>query len=80
MILSDQIARYMSLREPQAEALAVLRSISEGLDYRSAQLGMVAEKASGLSKAAQPVQFDTDFPSFCFALAAGVPKPPSCQV
>jgi len=28
MILSDQIARYMSLREPQAEALAVLRSIS----------------------------------------------------
>ena len=74
MSLSEQISRYMSLREPQAEALAVLESISEGLDYRSAQLPAVAEKASGLSKGAKPVQFDTDFPSFCFALATGVGK------
>ncbi len=74
MSLSEQVARYMSLREPQAEALSVLESISEGLDYRSAQLAAVAEKATGLSRGARPVEFDTEFPSFCFALATGVGK------
>jgi type III restriction enzyme len=64
----------MSLREPQSESLAVLSEISDGLDYRSSALPAVAAKASELSRSAKPVEFDTEFPSFCFALATGVGK------
>jgi type III restriction enzyme len=64
----------MSLREPQYEALAVLDEISSGLDYKSAQLENVAKTATEKSRFAKPVQFDTQFPSFCLALATGVGK------
>ena len=74
MTLPLQISRYMSLREPQYEALEVLEQISGGLDYKTAQLQTVAEKATEHSRTAKPVQFDTQFPSFCFALATGVGK------
>lgn len=74
MKLPEQIKRYMSLRQPQYEALAVLDEISENTDYKTAQLETVANTASEKSKSAQPVKFDTAFPSFCFALATGVGK------
>jgi type III restriction enzyme len=72
--LTLQIARYMSLREPQSESLQVLHEIADGLDFRSATLAQVAVKASEMSRGAKPVEFDTAFPSFCFALATGVGK------
>ncbi len=74
MATIDQISRYMSLRPPQSEALSVLNSISQDIDYRNAALGAVAAKASQNSGDSNPVKFDTEFPSFCFALATGVGK------
>jgi type III restriction enzyme len=64
----------MSLREPQYEALVGLDEISNSVDYKTAHLDSVAGIASEKSKSAKPVQFDTQFPSFCFALATGVGK------
>lgn len=70
----EQISRCMSLREPQREALEVFHAISKDTDYKTAALSVVAEKASAASRTAKPVEFDTQFPSFCFALATGVGK------
>lgn len=70
----EQISQYMSLREPQREALQVLHDISATIDYKTAPLDAVAAIATEKSKAAKPVKFDTQFPSFCFALATGVGK------
>lgn len=72
MSLSSQITRYMSLREPQAEALRIYEEIAEGRDFRSVSLDAVAGIAK--EKAGQEIAFDTAFPSFCFALATGVGK------
>jgi hypothetical protein len=58
MNLPDQIARYMSLREPQTESLSVLHEISAGLDYKTAQLASVSSVASEKSLSAKPVEFD----------------------
>ncbi len=66
MISPEQISRYMSLREPQKEALEVLHAISIDTDYKTAALTSVADKASAASRAAKPVVFDTDFPSLGF--------------
>jgi len=74
MSLPLQIKRYMSLRDPQYEALEVLDEISTGSDYKTASLESTANIASGKSRTAKPVKFDTEFPSFCFALATGVGK------
>lgn len=74
MKLPEQIKRYMSLRQPQYEALAVLDQISENTDYKTVQLDTVANIASEKSTSAKPIKFDTAFPSFCFALATGVGK------
>jgi len=64
----------MSLREPQREALSVLDGISNGLDYKTARLEAIQQAASDASRFAKPIEFDTEFPSFCFALATGVGK------
>lgn len=74
MATVDQISRYMSLRFPQSEALEVLANISSGLDYKNTSLESVTTVASERSKDAKPIKFDTEFPSFCFALATGVGK------
>jgi len=74
MGLPEQIGRYMSLREPQRESLCVLDEISTVLDYKTARLEAVQQIASDKSRHAKPVEFDTEFPSFCFALATGVGK------
>jgi len=74
MVSPEQISRYMSLREPQHEALEVLNAISDGIDYKTVQLPAVAGKASAASRDTKSVEFDTKFPSFCFALATGVGK------
>jgi len=74
MAFIDQIGRYMSLRDPQLEALEVLAEIGNGTDYKSALLSTVAAKASEHSRDVTPIEFDTAFPSFCFALATGVGK------
>ena len=64
----------MSLREPQEKALELLHTISDGLDYKTETLENIETKASKKSKATTPIKFDTDFPSYCFALATGVGK------
>ena len=74
MSTPEQISQYMSLRAPQFEALKVLHDISATIDYRSTSTAAVAAIASEKSQAAKPVTFDTEFPSFCFALATGVGK------
>lgn len=74
MSTPDQISQYMSLHTPQREALQVLHDISATIDYKTASLDAVVAIATEKSKAAKPVQFDTQFPSFCFALATGVGK------
>jgi type III restriction enzyme len=74
MSLPLQISRYMSLREPQYEALDLLHAVSEDTDYKTAQPAMVAEIATQKAHKQEPLSFDTDFPSFCFALATGVGK------
>jgi type III restriction enzyme len=74
MDLPKQITQYMSLREPQAEALEVLHEISGPLDYKTASIASVAATASEKSRSTKPIEFDTAFPSFCFALATGVGK------
>ena len=73
MSLADQIARWVSLREPQHEALSRLHAIVESVDFKNSSLEAVAEVA--ISRCAvDKIQFDTEFPSFCFALATGVGK------
>src|SRR5262245_18138802 len=74
MSLPEQINRYMSLREPQRAAVEVLDEISAGIDYKTAKLDAVAAIASEKNRHTKPVRFDTEFPSFCFALATGVGK------
>lgn len=74
MTSPEQISQYMSLRDPQREALKILHEISATLDYKTASLDAVSASASDKSKTAKPVEFDTGFPSFCFALATGVGK------
>jgi type III restriction enzyme len=74
MSLPEQISRYMSLREPQHAAVEVLDEISVTVNYKDAQLDAVAAIAGEKSRYTKPVQFDTEFPSFCFALATGVGK------
>jgi len=72
--LTDRITQQMSLRQPQEDAVHILDEIGVVLDFKSAPLDSVASLASDKSRLAKPVQFDTAFPSFCFALATGVGK------
>ena len=74
MSLTLQISRYMSLREPQYEALDLFRAVSEGTDYKTFRPELVAENATAKAHKQEPIVFDTAFPSFCFALATGVGK------
>jgi len=39
----NQISQYMSLRDPQREALQVLHEISATLDYKTASLEAVSQ-------------------------------------
>ena len=73
MSLADQIGRWMSLRAPQYESLKRLHSITEKVDFRKTTLEEVAgitTSCAGVEK----IEFDTEFPSFCFALATGIGK------
>lgn len=73
MSLHDQIGRWMSLRAPQYESLKRLHSIVEVVDFKKTTLSEVAQAA--VSRAGvEKIEFDTDFPSFCFALATGIGK------
>ena len=74
MNLPLQISRYMSLREPQYEALDLFHAVSEGTDYKTIRPELVAEAATAKANKQEPIVFDTAFPSFCFALATGVGK------
>jgi len=64
----------MSLREPQSEALSILDQISAGIDYKNLNIAEASGLSSKFSKAANPIEFDTEFPSLCYALATGVGK------
>jgi type III restriction enzyme len=65
--LSDDISSDLGLREPQRLALIRLAATLDGVDLHSTPLEEIEAVAPG-------VQFDTRFPSFCFALATGVGK------
>ena len=73
MSLPEQISRWMSLREPQRESLARLHCIAEFTDFAAATLDTVAQAARDRA-GVERMEFDTEFPSFCFALATGVGK------
>ena len=73
MSLPDQIGRWMSLRAPQFESLNRLHAITETVDFKKTTLDAVAQTA--ISRASvEKMEFDTEFPSFCFALATGIGK------
>jgi type III restriction enzyme len=72
MNLAERIKLYMSLREPQAEALRRLEQIAAHTDFKTALPTDVAAVTREYVEV--NVAFDTDFPSFCFALATGVGK------
>lgn len=74
MNLPYLIKQYMSLREPQEKALEILDSLSSVLDYKTATIETVEKIACEKSNATKEIKFDTEFPSFCFALATGVGK------
>lgn len=74
MDLTKSIGQQMSLREPQREALQLLHDIGAAVDYKTAVLSAVAQAATEKSGRTEPIVFDTEFPSFCFALATGVGK------
>jgi type III restriction enzyme len=74
MNLSDDIRQFMSLREPQSEALRRLEQISEPTDYRACTLATLAATAKEIVDGKPELEFDTDFASFCFAIATGVGK------
>ena len=74
MSLSDDIRQFMSLREPQFEALRRLEQISEKTDFRSCTLATLADTAKQVVDDKPELEFDTDFASFCYAIATGVGK------
>ena len=74
MNFASQISKFMSLREPQEQALSLLTEVSDSIDYKTAQLDAIAAKATEKTALKQPLAFDTEFASFCFALATGVGK------
>ena len=74
MNLSDDIRQFMSLREPQSEALRRLEQISEKTDYRACTLAALSTTAKETVDGKPELEFDTDFASFCFAIATGVGK------
>lgn len=67
------ISNRMSLRQPQAESLAILHDICERLDLDKDQ--DLAEALKRVQEAhPQVTDFERTFPSLCFALATGVGK------
>jgi type III restriction enzyme len=73
MNLAEQIGRWMSLRAPQRESLARLHAIAEAVDFKRSSLDDVKEAARSRA-GVENIEFDTEFASFCFALATGVGK------
>jgi len=73
MSLAEQISRWMSLRAPQRESVARLNAIVESIEFKNTTLDSVSQ-AVREKCSVQKMEFDTDFPSFCFALATGVGK------
>lgn len=73
MGLTDQISRWMSLRAPQRESVARLHAIVESVEFKNTTLESVSQAARDKC-GVQKMEFDTEFPSFCFALATGVGK------
>ena len=72
--MTDDIQMNMSLREPQTEALRRLEQISAKLDYRACTLATLSATAKECVDGNPDLDFDTDFASFCFAIATGVGK------
>jgi type III restriction enzyme len=73
MGIADQISRWMSLRAPQSESVSRLNAIVESVEFKNTTLETVSETAREKC-GVQKMEFDTEFPSFCFALATGVGK------
>lgn len=74
MSLTSHIARLMSLREPQTAALERFDSIASVVDFKFAVASEVARLSKERLSEHPDIEFDTEFPSYCFALATGVGK------
>ncbi|MBZ5700461.1 MAG: DEAD/DEAH box helicase family protein [Acidobacteriia bacterium] len=73
MSLAEQISRWMSLRAPQRAAVGRLDAIVESVEFKNTTLESVSRVAVEKCTV-EKMEFDTEFPSFCFALATGVGK------
>ena len=62
------ISKELSLRRPQYLSLMKLNTILSNVDIKKDNIDEIEARIMGSLK------FDTDFPSFCFALATGVGK------
>ncbi|MBD7912944.1 DEAD/DEAH box helicase family protein [Clostridium cibarium] len=76
MKVIDKIKMYMSLREPQYDALSYLESISAELDYKSCSKEQAEETATINCENKETIKIDKEFnfPSFCFSMATGLGK------
>lgn len=68
-----QVGQRLSLRRPQADALAILADVADRIDWEGAvdAAALLAEIRAGWPSVES---FERDFPSLCFALATGVGK------
>lgn len=75
-MITQKIREYMSLRDPQLEALNVLNSISSKMDYKNCTKKEAEIIASENCEIQENIKIDEefDFPSFCFAMATGLGK------
>jgi type III restriction enzyme len=73
MSRAEHISRWMSLRAPQRDSLSRLDAIVESVEFKKTTLENVAQAAAEKCEGLE-ISFDTEFPSFCFALATGVGK------
>ena len=69
----------MSLRAPQRESLARLHAIAEAVDFKRSSLDFAKEAAQSRA-GVENIEFDTEFPSFCFPEVKKIPPRSTGQV
>jgi type III restriction enzyme len=74
MSITEHIARLMSLRDPQTESLERLDAIASKADFKTTAIDEIARISKEQLPDSPDIQFDTEFASYCFALATGVGK------
>ncbi len=70
----EQIDREMALRKPLKNAVEALDEVMETLDRRGVDLNQLGADGRDRVASLTRLNFQTDFPSFCFHIATGVGK------